>query len=167
MAKERVNPSEVMSIPEEGKFKALVKQVTAAESDKNESVGRIGSLISQAVEKNHLDKKAFAMFRAMKRMSPSKYNTTKSHFDHYCEIWGLNELGSAQAELVERTETDPALKTAAKGKKAKAEKTPKAKKGTEPRPGSFAEKMKTAQSKIPPASDAFPEGPSEATGKPH
>lgn len=159
----RVKPSETMSIPSETKFKTLVKQVTAAESDKNESVGRIGALISNAVEKDYLDKKAFAMFRAMKRMSPGKYRITKAHFDHYCASWGLDEAAEAQGELVTPEEDSPAL---AAPKKTKAAKTKK--NGTaEPRPGSFAAKMREAQSKVPPVGDDFPPGPEEAEGKLH
>lgn len=100
----KASPSETMQVISESAFKSLLSKIKGAEADKNEAVGSIGSAISNAVEKNHLDKKAFSLFRTLQRMSDNKLATTIAHFDHYREIGGLDERAANQEQMFERTE---------------------------------------------------------------
>jgi len=107
-----------MKFPADAKLKRLMSAVDAADADKNESVGRKGSLISQAVERDHLDKKAWADLCSYKRMSPIKARYRYRHFLHYLKVFGLEEAWDEQAEMFEQ---------------------PKA---AAPKPDSFAEKVR-------------------------
>lgn len=89
-------------VPSEEQFKKLVRSVKSNESDKNEAAGAIGQAVNKAIEKNHLDKKAFAIFRQLDRLSDMKLSTTLSHLEHYCEIGGLNARCEQQGELIDR-----------------------------------------------------------------
>jgi hypothetical protein len=105
MAKKRaepVKPSEVMDAPSEKQFAALLRAVKSHEADKNEAVGSLGAVIKNAVEKQHLDRKAFGIFRGLARMSDRKLATTMAHLEHYLEIGGLNERVTRQGDMVGR-----------------------------------------------------------------
>jgi hypothetical protein len=95
-----------MKVPSQGKFRSLMKQIKAAEADKNESTGRIGSLIANAVERDHLDKKALAILRTLERASPQRGALTWAHLQRYVEIYGLNELWSRQGEMFDEGDED-------------------------------------------------------------
>jgi hypothetical protein len=90
---------QTIKVIDEGSFKKLVKAVENAEADKNEAVGSIGSLVANAIEKKHLHKKAFSIYRGLKRLSDAHLALTLSHLDHYREIGGLDERASRQMEL--------------------------------------------------------------------
>src|SRR5215468_11107280 len=117
--------------PSDRKLKELLKTVKSAEADKNEAVGRKGGLIASAVDKDHLDKKAWAWLCQAERMSALKGSTTLNHFLHYVAVLGLEERWKQQAEMFAREQTDPALRSA--------------RKEPEPLPGSFAEKVRQAK----------------------
>jgi len=98
--KEAASPAvQTIKVIDEGSFKKLVKAVENAEADKNEAVGSIGSLVANAIEKKHLHKKAFSIYRGLKRLSDAHLALTLSHLDHYREIGGLDERASRQMEL--------------------------------------------------------------------
>src|SRR6266566_2591942 len=65
-------PSETMKVIGEAAFKRLCSQVKNAEGDKNEAVGRMGGLISSAVEKLHLHKGAFADYQKYAKLSDNR-----------------------------------------------------------------------------------------------
>jgi hypothetical protein len=88
-------------LPSGGQLRSLMKQIRSAEADKNESVGRIGSLISNAVERQRVDKKALSMLRALERQSLMKGRTTWEHLLHYVREYGLLEKWGSQERLFE------------------------------------------------------------------
>jgi hypothetical protein len=105
MAKKRaepVKPSETLAVPNEKQFAALVRAVRSHEADKNEAVGSLGAAIKNAVEKQHLDRKAFGIFRGLMRMSDKKLATTLAHLEHYCSIGGLTERAARQGDMIGR-----------------------------------------------------------------
>lgn len=93
-----------MKVIPAAKFKTLVRRLKSAESDKNEAVSAIGGVISAAVEKDHLDKRAFRLFRQLDRLEDNKLATTLAHFDYYRDIGGLDERAKAQGEMFKRPE---------------------------------------------------------------
>ena len=100
----RVKPSETMAVIGELQFRSLVRSIKSFEKDRNEAAGNIGSKVRNAVEKHHLDKKAFSLYSMLERMSDNKLATTLAHFDHYREIGGLDERAAKQSEMFERSE---------------------------------------------------------------
>lgn len=136
---EAAAPSDVIKVPSEGKLKALLRACKGADADRNEASGRKGSLISNAVERDHLDKKAWSYACALEKMSQQKGAITWSHLLHYVECLGLQEKFDQQEEMFARPEIGEAEEEAdvaavSNGKGAKP-----------PRAGSFAEKMKQQQ----------------------
>lgn len=99
---EPVKPSETMTVPTEKQFSVLVRAVRSHEADKNEAVGNLGATIKNAIDKQHLDRKAFGIFRGLMRMSDKKLATTMAHLEHYCEIGGLNKRAEAQGDMIGR-----------------------------------------------------------------
>lgn len=97
----------------ERKLKSLLRAATKTGEDMHELSGTLGNQIAQAVEHDHLHKKAFSVVRMLDRMSPEKLAEFFDSFDYYRDISGLqkkaesapNFLGSAhQAE--EETEEE-------------------------------------------------------------
>ena len=106
---ETAKPSETLKIISEGQFNTLVRLLRGHESNKNEAVGAIGSAIADAVERKHLDRKAFGIFRTLARMSDERLATTLAHLDHYRQIGGLDDRAAQQSQMFDREETDNAI----------------------------------------------------------
>ncbi len=81
-------------------FKKLCSAVHNATADADEARAQIGGLISAAVEKRHLDKKAFAFYRVLNKMSDVKLATTRAHLLYYLEIGGIDERCERQGQLL-------------------------------------------------------------------
>lgn len=100
--REAVKPSDVIKVPSEVILKKLVRALKGHEADKNEAVGNMGSLIAQAVEKHHLDKRAFRMANTLGRLEDHKLAITYFHLLHYLEVLGVPERAKAQEEMFAR-----------------------------------------------------------------
>ena len=124
-------PSDVQKTISTPKLKSLIKNVKGAESDKNEAVGRVASLISNAVEKEHLDKWAFGVLRQLERKSRNKGSISWAQLCAYIQASGLQAEFDEQVEAFDESETGPDPLESATVK---------------PRPGSFAEKVREANS---------------------
>lgn len=103
-------------------FGNLMNQIGIAEASKIESAGRIGGLVSDAVAKHNVNKKALGWYRQARRLNGAKLRDLLEQFEHYCDIGGLNEQAHQQDEMfsaAERGTTEPSF----------AEKLSKARKG--------------------------------------
>jgi len=95
-----------LEFPTEKDFKNLVRKVKVAEGTKNEGVSEMGGIISDAVEKKHLDKRAFSIFRRLDRLDDDKLAICLAHLDHYRRIGLLDERASRQAELFQEAQAE-------------------------------------------------------------
>jgi hypothetical protein len=86
----------------ESKLKTLIKQITNHSGTISTATGEIGSLVAKAVEKDHLDKTAFGIFRKLHKMSDEKLATTLAHLDHMIEVGGLQERADSVGEMFSR-----------------------------------------------------------------
>lgn len=93
-----------MQAMSEPKFSLLLKQVKAHDGRRIDEGAEVSSLIAKAVKNDHLDKKAFSMFRALDKMEDAKLATTLAHFDHYRRIGKLDKRATAQQMVLPRTE---------------------------------------------------------------
>lgn len=137
-----------VAVISEQAFRKLHSAVKSAEADKNESVGRTGSLIAQAVEKHNLNKKAYNWFRQLDRTSNNKLADLVDQFQHLCEIGGINKRIAEQQEMFSATErgtvaSEPPPDDDEEVTAKPAVTTPV------PRAGSFAEKMRQANGGTP------------------
>lgn len=108
--------SEVSQQITERKLKTLLKACDATTKDVRAAAGELGNKIAQAVEHDHLHRKAFSTIRMLDRLSPEKLAEYFDCFDYYRDISGLqkkaesapNFLGSAHqaGEDEENDETD-------------------------------------------------------------
>lgn len=73
------------------KLKRLMADSRAAYKDTRSIAGELGEKIAQAVEHDHLHKKAFAFVRMADRMEPEKLADFLDTVDYYRDISGLNE----------------------------------------------------------------------------
>lgn len=98
MAKAKTPTQEVAQTGER-KLKQLLK--TANESHKNmqEISGTLGQQIADAVENNHLHKKAFATLRSMDRMTPQKLADFWDTLQYYVDISGLGDRAASAPKL--------------------------------------------------------------------
>jgi hypothetical protein len=99
-------------LPSEAMIKRLLREAKGCDADRHEASGRKGSLIANACERNHLDRKAFAMAMAAERASVQKGYTTHLHYLHYIRAMGLIERWAEQAEMFERPEVTETAETA-------------------------------------------------------
>jgi hypothetical protein len=81
-------------------FKRLEDSIRNAERDKNEAVSIIGGLVNAAVDKKNLDKRAFAIYRRLSKLSDLHLHTTLAHLDRYRAIGKLDERASQQGQLL-------------------------------------------------------------------
>ena len=93
----------------ESDFRGLVKQCEILKNRSGKATSEMGGLISNAVENKHLDKKAFSIFRALKKLGdsdPQKLGTTLTCLDYYRDIGGLDKIVEDNPTLdIERQET--------------------------------------------------------------
>jgi hypothetical protein len=97
-------PANTMEVIPQAKFLTLCRQIKKHTGDKDSSVGEIRSLISNACEKQHLEKRAFAMYRSLARLSDEKLSETLAHLDYYRDIGGLDQRAAQQGQLFARPE---------------------------------------------------------------
>lgn len=88
---ESVKSSEVRPSITASKLKSLMSTARSAQKNINEISGGLGSEIKQAVEKNHLHRKAFTVIRQLDRMEPEKLADFLDCFEHYLDISGLQD----------------------------------------------------------------------------
>ena len=79
----------------ETKLRKLVKQKDSARKQTSEINGAIGGTIADAVEKDNLDKVAFAMACRLDRMSPEKLNTTLPALLFYIDALKLEDKAAS------------------------------------------------------------------------
>jgi hypothetical protein len=89
-------------------FIALYKAVKSAKADKNEAVGRHGSLIAQAVEKKHLHKRAWALFQKLDALEANQLAETWWHLEQMIMLGGLDQRMKQQLEMFDRDNLKPA-----------------------------------------------------------
>lgn len=121
-------------------FTALIKNLKAAEAEKNSSVGEMGHYVKDAIEKHNVNRKALSWYRAAERMDDTKLRDLLEQFEHYCDVGGLNTRAHAQDEMFdaeERGTVEPApttfaekLASSRKGNGAPTRKPRRAKKPT-------------------------------------
>jgi hypothetical protein len=75
----------------ENKLKSLLRDSRAAYRDTRSIAGTLGESIAQAVEHNHLHRKAFAAVRAEDRMEPDKLAEYYDTLELYRDMCGLTE----------------------------------------------------------------------------
>lgn len=102
---ESVKPSETRPAINERKLRELMKSARRAHADTAEINGGLGSEIKQAVENNHLHRKAFRLIVQLDRMEPEKLADFIDCFDHYFDISGLADRAKQVASLPLQEET--------------------------------------------------------------
>lgn len=75
----------------ERKLKELLGIARSVKNDVSELAGKLGSAIANAVEKNHLHRKAFRAAVAEDRMEPEKLADYYDNLDYYRDVLGLTE----------------------------------------------------------------------------
>lgn len=106
---EAVKPSEVIVSISEKKLKALLNFARSTKKDMQELGGQLGQRIANAVENDHLHRKAFSIVRTLDRMEPEKLAECLDCLDHYLDISGIRE----RASKVQRMAFGPGGETAA------------------------------------------------------
>ncbi len=81
------------------KLKALLRAADSAYKDQRSIAGTLGEKIAQAVEHDHLHKKAFATIRAMDRMTPEKLADYWDTLEYYFDVSGLAERAKSAPRL--------------------------------------------------------------------
>lgn len=69
----------------------LLKDARAISADIKEQAGTLGQQVKEAVENNHLHRKAFTAVRGLDKMEPEKLAEFFYHFDRYLDMTGLRE----------------------------------------------------------------------------
>ena len=87
------------------KLKKLVKAKENARKQTSEINGDIGDMIADAIEKDNLDKVAFAMATRLDRMSPEKLWVTLPALLYYIDELGLKEKAESAPPLPVEEET--------------------------------------------------------------
>lgn len=81
------------------KLLTLIKGGRAAYKNMREIAGTFGEQVKEAIEHDHLHRKAFAMVRSLDRLEPEKLAETMEQFLFYYEISGLAERAKSAPKL--------------------------------------------------------------------
>jgi len=96
---EKVKPSEVKKVISGQKLKNLMAAKRSAKKDTAEIAGQVGQMIRDAVENNHLHRKAFATIVTLDAMEPEKVRDFLDHFDYYLDVSGIKKKAEAAPRL--------------------------------------------------------------------
>lgn len=102
MAKRKGNaaiPSEVSPQIGKNKLRGLLRAANDAHKDQREIAGGLGQKIADAVENEHLHKKAFATLRMADRMTPEKLADWWDTLQLYMDLSGLAERAASAPRL--------------------------------------------------------------------
>lgn len=86
-----VKPGEVKQVISQSKLVNLMKAKRGAKKDAGEINGRVGQMIADAVENNHLHRKAFGWITQLDQMEPEKIADLLDSFEYYLDIGGINK----------------------------------------------------------------------------
>ena len=107
-AKASVKPGEVKEMISQNKLMNLIKTKRSSTKETAEINGRVGQAIADAVEKNHLHRKAFGVICALDRMEPEKIADFLDHFRYYLDISGIEKrAGSVMRMQLDETAEEP------------------------------------------------------------
>ena len=98
---DKVTPQETMLMPTTNDVVNLARRRKAAKKQQASLAGTIGEAIAQAVEKKHLDRKAFGIACQLDAMSDERLAITLPHLRRYIDDLKLDERASAQEEMFE------------------------------------------------------------------
>jgi hypothetical protein len=76
------------------KFNALASKARSSYKEGRAIAEEFGAAVAEAAEHDHLNKKAFAMFRSLDRLEPEKLADVLEAFAYYCDIGGLDKRAS-------------------------------------------------------------------------
>lgn len=108
---DKVKPSEDIGITPANKLKSLLKKAKDTSRDTRELSGSLGQAVANAVEHDHLHRKAFNIVKTLNAMEPEKLAETMYHLEHYLEVSGINERVAKVGRLDlgdQREDTDEA-----------------------------------------------------------
>lgn len=79
----------VVQLTSASTIKALLKSGRALKENLDDLTSAHSAEVREAVDKKHLNKKAFQMIKSLDRMTPEKLAATMEAFDHYYTVSGL------------------------------------------------------------------------------
>lgn len=86
---EQAKPSEVIPVTSEQKLKKLLKAAADCKKETSGISSEFGQKVANAVENDHLHRKAFSFARQLHMMTDEKLAECLMHLDHYLEAGGL------------------------------------------------------------------------------
>lgn len=98
-ASDKAKPSEVKKVISGSKLKNLMAAKRSAKKDTAEIAGQLGQMIRDAVENNHLHRKAFGTIVMLDNMEPEKVLDFLDHFNYYLDVSGIQKKAEAAPRL--------------------------------------------------------------------
>lgn len=83
----------------QSKLTSLMKAKRGATKDTAEINGQLGNLIREAVENNHLHRKAFSTICVLDKMENEKIADFLMHFEYYLDISGIKKRADAVMKM--------------------------------------------------------------------
>jgi hypothetical protein len=94
-----VKPSEVRETISANKLKSLMASARSVGKQVTEIAGGLGQQVKDAVENNHLDRKAFNVMRMADKMEPERLAEFLENLEDYFEKSGLNGRADSAQRL--------------------------------------------------------------------
>lgn len=95
----KVKPSEVRQAISQKKLRTLLASTRSAKQDINEITSTLGNEVKQAIENNHLHRRAFGIVRGLDRLEPEQLAETLDCLDHYLDISGLRDRAASAPRM--------------------------------------------------------------------
>lgn len=98
------SPTSDARLISKSKLESLLEDVTTQAGKAEAATGRIGGIISTAVEKDNLHRKAFGLLRQCVRMDPVKLHAFLANWDKYREDLDLDKQAGETLPLDENVD---------------------------------------------------------------
>lgn len=85
-------------------LKSLESELKTLRTKKDGAAEAVKKRIQKASSTQHLNKEAFTLYEKWKKKDDKKLAVIMAHFEHLCEVGGLNKRATAQGELFARPE---------------------------------------------------------------
>ncbi len=115
--KVKASASDLIKVIPAASLKSLETELKGLRAKKDGAADAVKKRIQKASSTQHLNTEAFALYEKVKKKDDKKLAVFMAHFEHLCEVGGINKRATAQGELFARPEIgekEPAKPVAAK-----------------------------------------------------
>jgi hypothetical protein len=105
VAREQARVAADIQQPDEDRFitadnlRDLLERLRRQQSRRTDAVSAIGSMVTDAIERQSLHRRAFKIFCQLDKLTDAELKSTLTHLTHYIDVTGMKARANAQGVL--------------------------------------------------------------------